>query len=101
MIVEFAPKGVYYLEVDCGENPRAALDYLTHYRSPHMLGIDADYSMSRAYRSQGWPSFIVVDPGGIIRFHGFDPDRRLGALRKCVQGLVDREAATPGSKPVV
>ena len=74
---------MYYLEITCGENQRAALDYLLHYRSPHLIGIDADYAMSRAYRAQGWPTFVVVDQDGIIRFHDFPTDRELTTVRKC------------------
>lgn len=92
MIEDFSPWGVYYLEITCGENPRAALDYTRHYRSPHMIGIDADYSMSRAYHAQSWPTFLVVDEKGVIRFHGFDPDRELGGVRRCLKEVLK---ATP------
>jgi hypothetical protein len=85
VIQDFSPWGVYYLEITCGENARAALDYTLHYRSPHMIGLDADYRMSRAYQAQGWPTFVVVDESGVIRFHGFDPDRELYGLRRCLR----------------
>jgi hypothetical protein len=106
VIQDFSPWGVYYLEITCGENARASLDYLLHYRSPHMIGIDADYRMSQVYQAQGWPTFVVVDETGVIRFHGFDPDRELSGLRRCLkevlkatpkdpQQVMDREIAFP------
>jgi len=49
-----------------------------------MMGIDADYALSRRYFSQGWPMFIVIDQEGVVRFHAFDSDRNLAALRRCV-----------------
>jgi hypothetical protein len=78
--------------VPCGENQRAALDYLCHYRSPHMIGMDFDYSVSRAFRAGSWPTFVVIDPEGIIRFHGFDSDRELREVRRCLNDLLK---ATP------
>ncbi len=88
MIRDFSPSGVYYLEVPCGENARAALDYQCHYRSPRMMGLDTDYSVSRAYDAGSWPTFVVIDAEGIIRFHGFDPDRELYGVRSCLNGLL-------------
>ncbi len=75
------------------------MDYTLHYHSPHLIGLDADYSMSRVYFARGWPTFIVVDPDGIVRFHGFDPDRKLSTLRRCIEGLAPSVAAAP--KPVL
>ena len=63
------------------------------------MGLDADYSLSRAYLAQGWPTFVVIGADGIIRFHGFDSDRNLSALRRCLEELAPKEAA--GSKPVL
>ena len=88
MIRDFSPSGVYYLEVPCGENQRAALDYQRHYRSPRMMGLDFDYSVSQAFHAQGWPTFVVIDPEGIIRFHGFDTDRELYGVRRCLSDLL-------------
>jgi hypothetical protein len=51
------------------------------------MGFDADYSVSRAYSAQGWPTFVVVGADGIVRFHGFDQDRKLSALRRCLEEL--------------
>ncbi len=64
-----------------------------------MMGIDADYGMSRAFDAQGWPTFVVIDAEGIVRFHGFDPDRQLAALRRCLRELPP--AAVPGPKPAL
>jgi len=88
VIRDFSPAGVYYLEVSCGENPRASLDYLCHYRSPHMMGLDADYSVSQAFHAGGWPTFVVIDAEGIVRFHGFDSDRELYGIRRCLNDLL-------------
>ncbi len=88
MIRDFSPAGVYYLEVPCGENQRAALDYQRHYRSPRMMGIDVDYSVSTAFHARGWPTFVVVDSEGVIRFHGFDSSRDLAGVRKCLSDLL-------------
>jgi hypothetical protein len=71
------------------------LDYTLHYRSPHLLGLDADYSMSESYFSQGWPTFLVVGTDGIVRFHGFDPDRKLSALRRRLEELAPNTASAP------
>jgi len=70
VIRDFSPSGVYYLEVPCGENQHAALDYQYHYRSARMMGMDVDYSVSRAFDAGGWPTFVVIDAEGVIRFHG-------------------------------
>ncbi|MCP4639644.1 MAG: hypothetical protein GY851_04395, partial [bacterium] len=59
-----------------------------------------DYSMMRAYQSQGWPKFVVIDPDGIIRFHGPPDDRKLTALRKCLNELLPEQAA-PGDEAVL
>jgi len=88
VIRDFSPQGVYYLEVPCGENQRAALDYQCHYRSARMMGMDFDYSVSRAYRAGSWPTFVVIDSEGIIRFHGFDSDRDLAGVRRCLHDLL-------------
>jgi hypothetical protein len=93
VIRDFSPSGVYYLEVPCGENQRAALDYQCHYRSARMMGMDMDYSVSRAYHAQGWPTFVVIDPEGIIRFHGFDSDRELREVRRCLSDLLKAKPA--------
>ncbi len=60
-----------------------------------MLGIDADYGMSRAYSAQSWPTFVVVDPAGIIRFHGFDSDRQLGGVRRCLKDVLQAAPKDP------
>jgi hypothetical protein len=52
-----------------------------------MIGIDADYAVSRAYFARGWPAWIVIDTDGIVRFHGLDSDRELAGIRACVKGL--------------
>ncbi len=88
MIKDFSPSGVYYLEVPCGENQHAALDYRNHYRSPRMMGMDADYSVSRAFRAGSWPTFVVIDSEGVIRFHGFDSNRDLAGVRRCLHDLL-------------
>lgn len=64
-----------------------------------MIGIDADYSMSRAYQSRSWPRFVVVDPEGIVRFHAFPGDRNLTGLRKCLRELLDKSPGGPVEKP--
>jgi hypothetical protein len=89
---------VYYLEIACGENAHAALDYSLHYRSPRLMGMDPDYQVSKAYSATGWPTFVVIDAEGIIRFHGFDPDKNLSRLRRVVEELAPR---TPEAKPVL
>lgn len=61
-----------------------------------MLGIDADYRMSRDYMAQGWPTFLVIDAEGKVRFHGFDSDRSLSGLRGCLKGLLRVPAAESG-----
>jgi hypothetical protein len=93
VIQDFSPSGVYYLEVPCGENQRAALDYRYHYRSPRMMGMDADYSVSRAFGARGWPTFVVIDPDGIIRFQGFDSNRDLREVRRCLTDLLKGKPA--------
>ena len=93
MIQDYSQWGVYYLEVPCGENQRAALDYRCHYRSPRMMGMDFDYSVSRAFGAGGWPTFVVVDAEGIVRFQGFDSDRNLGQVRRCLNGLLNAKLA--------
>ena len=75
------------------------MDYTRHYRSPHMMGIDADYAMSRAFNARSWPTFIVVDIYGVVRFHGFDSDRKLAGVRRAVQEVLSAPPA--GSKPVL
>jgi hypothetical protein len=98
VIQDFSPSGVYYLEVPCGENQHAALDYQCHYRSARMMGMDVDYSVSRAFDAGGWPTFVVIDPEGVIRFHGFDSDRDLREVRRCLGDLL--KGKPPGPNPV-
>ena len=64
-----------------------------------MMGIDADYAMSRAFNAGSWPTFIVLDADGVVRFHGFDSDRKLAGVRRAVQSAM----STPpvGLKPVL
>jgi hypothetical protein len=88
VIRDFSPSGVYYLEVPCGENQHAALDYQCHYRSPRVMGMDFDYSVSQAFHAGSWPTFVVIDPEGIVRFHGFDTDRELRDVRRCLSDLL-------------
>lgn len=83
-----------------GENGRAAIDYAKHYRSPRMIGMDANYGMMAAYQSMSWPRFVVIDRGGTIRFHGFPSDDQLSNVRKCVQTLV-RSEKSPSAKDAV
>ena len=64
-----------------------------------MMGMDFDYSVSRAYHAQGWPTFVVIDPEGIIRFHGFDSDRELREVRRCLDDLL--KGKPTGSKTAV
>ncbi len=59
------------------------------------MGMDVDYSVSRAFDAGGWPTFVVIDPAGIIRFHGFDPDRELREVRRCLGELVKAKPADP------
>jgi hypothetical protein len=65
------------------------------------LGIDADYTLSRAYQSQGWPSFLVVDQEGIVRFHGPPDDKNLTGLRRCLDELLGKTSPASGRKPVL
>ena len=95
MIQDYSQWGVFYLEAPCGENQRAALDYRCHYRSPRMMGMDFDYSVSRAFGAGGWPTFVVIDAEGIVRFQGFDSDRNLGQVRRCLNGLLNAKLVDP------
>ncbi len=63
------------------------------------MGMDVDYSVSRAFDAGGWPTFVVIDPEGTIRFHGFDPDRELREVRRCLGDLLKTKPAS--SKPLV
>jgi hypothetical protein len=58
--------------------------------------MDADYSMSLAYRSQGWPSFLVIDRQGVVRFHELPDDRNLTRLRQCLDELLRESPAGTG-----
>jgi hypothetical protein len=64
-----------------------------------MIGIDADYAMSKAFKAGGWPTFIVVDANGVVRFHGFDSDRNLGGVRRALQQVLSSPPA--GAKPAL
>lgn len=64
-----------------------------------MIGIDADYAMSMAFKAGSWPTFIVVDAEGVVRFHGFDPDRNLAGVRRAVRQAMSSPPS--GSKPVL
>ena len=59
------------------------------------MGIDADYAMSRAYQAQSWPTFLVIDATGVIKFHGFDSDRNLGGVRRCLQQILTTTPKDP------
>jgi hypothetical protein len=60
-----------------------------------MIGIDADYAVSRAFHARGWPAWVVIDPEGVVRFHGLDPDHRLSGLRGCLEELLARQPPPP------
>jgi hypothetical protein len=60
-----------------------------------MIGIDADYAVSRAYNAQGWPAWIVIDQTGVVRFQGFDSDRELSGVRGCLNGLLAEQPPGP------
>jgi hypothetical protein len=64
-----------------------------------MIGIDADYAMSKAFKAGSWPTFVVVDADGAVRFHDFDPDRKLAGVRRALQQAMSSPPA--GSKPVL
>ena len=64
-----------------------------------MMGIDEDYAMSQAFDAEGWPTFIVVDANGVVRFHTREAERNLANLRRAVQRLLSAPPA--GSKPVL
>jgi hypothetical protein len=64
-----------------------------------MMGIDADYSMSKAFKAGSWPTFVVVDTDGVVRFHGFDSDRKLAGVRRALQQAMSSSPA--GAKPVL
>jgi hypothetical protein len=68
-----------------------------------MVGIDADYGMSQAFNAGGWPTFVVIDAAGTVRFDGFDSDRNLGAVRRCLHGLLANSAnsRSAATKPVL
>jgi hypothetical protein len=55
--------------------------------------------MSKAFKAGGWPTFIVVDANGVVRFHGFDSDRNLGGVRRVLQQVLS--SAPAGAKPVL
>ena len=65
------------------------------------MGIDADYALSRAYRSQGWPSFVVVDQEGIVWFHGTPSNKELTELRQCLDELLAKMPVASGPKPAL
>jgi len=65
-----------------------------------MIGIDADYALSQAYRSAGWPVFLIVDQKGIVRFHEPPSDNNLTGLRQCLDQLLGETPAAPAGKSV-
>ena len=65
-----------------------------------MIGIDADYAMSQAYRSGGWPSFLVIDRTGVVRFHEPPDDKNLTRLRQCLDRLLGDKPAPTVRKPL-
>ena len=65
-----------------------------------MIGIDADYAVSRAYYATGWPTWLVIDRDGIVRFHGVD-DRQLSGIRGCLDGLLAGQPPAPATGQVL
>ena len=59
-----------------------------------MIGIDADYAVSRAYHATGWPTWLVIDGDGVVRFHGVD-DHQLSGIRGCLNGLLAGQPPGP------
>jgi hypothetical protein len=76
------------------------LDYTLHYRSPHMIGIDADYALCHAYLSGGWPTFLIIDQQGIVRFHEAPADKELTGLRQCLDQWLG-ETTPAAARPTV
>lgn len=59
------------------------------------MALDADYAVSKAFHAGSWPTFIVIDPEGVIRFHGFDSDRELGGVRRCLRDVLKAKPVDP------
>jgi hypothetical protein len=60
-----------------------------------MMGIDADYAVSRAFYATGWPTWIIIDQEGVVRFHGPDSDHQLSGLRRCLEESLARQPVAP------
>ena len=78
-------------------DPAVAREALRRLGLRHPVLVDENRAVFRRYRCRAWPSFVLIDAGGHVRFHGAgEPDR--DRMQSAIQGLLD-EAAAEGDEP--
>ncbi|MEW6357912.1 MAG: hypothetical protein AB1696_16375 [Planctomycetota bacterium] len=66
----FAPRGVGFLHLMCGETDAIIRDYQKHYRTKIPAAGDPRLAIASQYRATSWPTAVIVDGAGMIRYHG-------------------------------
>ncbi len=72
-------RGIEFLSIFSGEDERAALDFLKHYRCDYPGAALYDFAGEEALAAGSWPTYIIVGPEGRIRLHVAGSARRYEA----------------------
>jgi len=83
----FAGKGVYLLHIMPGENDAILRDYQKHYRCRWPAAGDPDYAIVSRYQARAWPTGVIVDRGGRIRFQQKIPSREVATIERLLTDL--------------
>lgn len=86
-------EGLDYLRVEAASDPKAADDYFAARKPPFPIYRDPERAVGRAFDATAWPTYVLVDKFGHVRYQGPWPDE--AKLAAWVAGL-RKEAADPG-----
>jgi len=72
-VEKYKSRGVVFLKVNFGESEAALKDFLNHYRADGLLGlVDFNCRYIETYGATSWPTTVIVDEKGIVRYHSVE-----------------------------
>jgi cytochrome c biogenesis protein CcmG/thiol:disulfide interchange protein DsbE len=86
-------EGFQVLAINVDEDPALAREFVEAYELPFPILLDTDRSLSTTYRIPGFPTHVLVDRRGRIRFSGLGFD--LNDVRAVTQEVVTLLAEQP------
>jgi len=90
--------GLAYARVDVTEDPKAADEYFAAKKPGFLVCRDPKSAMAKAFGATAWPTYVLVDKYGHVRYRGVWPEN--AKLGEWTAALVT-EASDPGpSAPV-